>query len=197
MRLSRHTSKRCRASRSSWRRRRRRSGATSCSDALASARASVDATDEAALAERAGHRRAPRRRRGANIKITTPEDLPMAEAIAARRSSRRSGTTASRATATGRAGTGYDLHRLVDGPAADPGRRDDPVRPRARSATRTPTSSATRSPTRFSAPRASATSAATFPTPIRAWKDASSLDLLRRAVGAGRRARDSRSATST
>ena len=45
---------------------------------------------------------------------------------------------------TGRAGTGYDLHRLVDGPAADPRRRDDSRPSAARSATPTPTSSAMR-----------------------------------------------------
>ena len=41
-----------------------------------------------------------------NIKITTPDDLPVAEAIARGHASRR---------ARGRAGTGYDLHRLVAG----------------------------------------------------------------------------------
>jgi 2-C-methyl-D-erythritol 2,4-cyclodiphosphate synthase len=41
-----------------------------------------------------------------NIKITTPDDLAMAEAIARR---------AGRPARTGRAGVGYDLHRLVPG----------------------------------------------------------------------------------
>src|SRR5204863_6277789 len=41
-----------------------------------------------------------------NIKITTPEDLVVAEAIS------RGGASPA---ATGRVGTGYDLHRLVDG----------------------------------------------------------------------------------
>jgi 2-C-methyl-D-erythritol 4-phosphate cytidylyltransferase / 2-C-methyl-D-erythritol 2,4-cyclodiphosphate synthase len=67
-----------------------------------------DATDEAALAERAGH--AVRIVDGeiTNIKVTTPEDLAIAEAIATQQS-------ASKPPRTGRAGTGYDLHRLVDG----------------------------------------------------------------------------------
>src|SRR5262249_51652061 len=40
-----------------------------------------------------------------NIKITTPDDLAVAERVAGR----------SKAARTGRAGLGYDLHRLVDG----------------------------------------------------------------------------------
>ena len=65
-----------------------------------------DATDEAALAERAGF--AVRLVEGemTNIKITTPDDLVVAEAIAASREGRELSM---------RAGTGYDLHRLVEG----------------------------------------------------------------------------------
>jgi 2-C-methyl-D-erythritol 4-phosphate cytidylyltransferase/2-C-methyl-D-erythritol 2,4-cyclodiphosphate synthase len=75
-------------------------------DALAQAASHGDATDEAMLAERAGHpvhlvEGDPR-----NIKITTPDDLLFAEAVAAQRA---------RPARTGRAGTGYDLHRLVEG----------------------------------------------------------------------------------
>src|SRR5262249_43233937 len=66
-----------------------------------------EATDEAALAEPTGHAVHIVEGEASNIKITTPEDLTMAEAIAARAS-----TGPAR---TGRAGTGYDLHRLVDG----------------------------------------------------------------------------------
>ena len=66
-----------------------------------------DATDEAALAERAGYRVAIVPGEDTNIKVTTPEDLTMADAIA-----RKTGTLPAR---TGRAGTGYDLHRLVAG----------------------------------------------------------------------------------
>ena len=73
-------------------------------DALALA---GDATDEAALAERAGHTVRIVEGEATNIKITTPDDLLVAEAICRPRS-------ASPAR-TGRAGTGYDLHRLVEG----------------------------------------------------------------------------------
>jgi 2-C-methyl-D-erythritol 4-phosphate cytidylyltransferase/2-C-methyl-D-erythritol 2,4-cyclodiphosphate synthase len=67
----------------------------------------VDATDEAALAEHAGHPVRVVEGQASNIKITTPDDLVIAEAIA------RGGKPAR----TGRAGTGYDLHRLVAGRA--------------------------------------------------------------------------------
>jgi 2-C-methyl-D-erythritol 4-phosphate cytidylyltransferase/2-C-methyl-D-erythritol 2,4-cyclodiphosphate synthase len=68
-----------------------------------------DATDEAALAERAGYPVQLVEGEASNIKITTAEDLPIAEAIAKERG------LASRPARTGRAGTGYDLHRLVAG----------------------------------------------------------------------------------
>lgn len=64
-----------------------------------------DATDEATLAERAGHAVRLVEGEQTNIKLTTPADLPMAEAIA----------RAGQAAATGRTGFGYDLHRLVEG----------------------------------------------------------------------------------
>jgi 2-C-methyl-D-erythritol 4-phosphate cytidylyltransferase / 2-C-methyl-D-erythritol 2,4-cyclodiphosphate synthase len=67
-----------------------------------------DATDEAALAERAGHAVRIVEGEATNIKITTSEDLAVAEAIAQRQ-------TPSKPVRTGRAGTGYDLHRLVEG----------------------------------------------------------------------------------
>ncbi len=74
-------------------------------DALALASAASDATDEAMLAEQAGHPvhlvdGDPR-----NIKITTPEDLEMAERLIG---------TSNGASAM-RIGNGYDLHRLVAG----------------------------------------------------------------------------------
>lgn len=71
-------------------------------DALAVA---GDATDEASLAAQAGHEVRIVTGEETNIKITTPEDLVVAEAIS------RSG----RPARTGRAGIGYDLHRLVEG----------------------------------------------------------------------------------
>jgi 2-C-methyl-D-erythritol 4-phosphate cytidylyltransferase/2-C-methyl-D-erythritol 2,4-cyclodiphosphate synthase len=64
-----------------------------------------EATDEAALVERAGYTVSIVEGEPTNFKITTPEDLPIAEAIA------RQG----RPVRTGRAGIGYDVHRLVDG----------------------------------------------------------------------------------
>ncbi len=65
----------------------------------------ADATDEAALAEQAGHRVVVVEGEASNIKITTPADVAIAEAIGA----------AARPARTGRAGLGYDLHRLVEG----------------------------------------------------------------------------------
>jgi 2-C-methyl-D-erythritol 4-phosphate cytidylyltransferase/2-C-methyl-D-erythritol 2,4-cyclodiphosphate synthase len=76
-------------------------------DALALAEPGTEATDEAALAERFGHRVRIVEGEPSNIKITTPDDVPSAEVIA-----RRGQPKPAR---TGRAGTGYDLHRLVSG----------------------------------------------------------------------------------
>jgi 2-C-methyl-D-erythritol 2,4-cyclodiphosphate synthase len=130
-------------------------------DVLAAALAqSGDATDEATLAERAGHRVQLVEGEATNIKITTAEDLPVAEGIAQKLrladsglrvggsgvvdGISRGGNTqsdpasdpqshsqsnpqtnspsairhpqlSSRPARTGRAGTGYDLHRLVAG----------------------------------------------------------------------------------
>jgi 2-C-methyl-D-erythritol 4-phosphate cytidylyltransferase / 2-C-methyl-D-erythritol 2,4-cyclodiphosphate synthase len=70
-----------------------------------------DATDEAALVERAGHPVRIVDGESTNIKITTPEDLAIAETIALERDPSGRGKRAR----TGRAGTGYDLHRLVEG----------------------------------------------------------------------------------
>jgi 2-C-methyl-D-erythritol 4-phosphate cytidylyltransferase/2-C-methyl-D-erythritol 2,4-cyclodiphosphate synthase len=72
-------------------------------DVLAAADPGADATDEAALAERAGHPVRLVEGDAMNIKITTPEDLSMAEALLG------AGIPALRV------GTGYDLHRLVEG----------------------------------------------------------------------------------
>ena len=108
-----------------------------------------DATDEATLAERAGHAVRIVDGEATNIKITTREDLAMAEAIAMRiadgglriglrisdsqsaidNQSAIDGSAIHNQSAirtpqsamaggparTGRAGTGYDLHRLVEG----------------------------------------------------------------------------------
>jgi 2-C-methyl-D-erythritol 4-phosphate cytidylyltransferase/2-C-methyl-D-erythritol 2,4-cyclodiphosphate synthase len=66
------------------------------------------ATDEGTLAERAGHQVRLVEGEATNIKITTPDDLVIAEAIA-HAGLERAGSSATRA------GTGYDLHRLVPG----------------------------------------------------------------------------------
>ena len=71
--------------------------------AVTAGRAGVTATDEAALAERAGYRVHVVEGDPGNVKITTAEDLD-----AARRRMARGG-------AVQRVGTGYDLHRLVEG----------------------------------------------------------------------------------
>jgi 2-C-methyl-D-erythritol 4-phosphate cytidylyltransferase / 2-C-methyl-D-erythritol 2,4-cyclodiphosphate synthase len=96
-------------------------------EALAAAPGGMDATDEAALVERTGGTVRLVEGEQVNIKITMPEDLPIAEAIARtldgpvpsdgrHPADMRS---ASQADASPRplfrVGTGYDLHRLVDG----------------------------------------------------------------------------------
>ena len=70
--------------------------------AVAIGRSGIEATDEAALAERAGYRVHVVDGDPGNVKITTEEDLRLARA--------RTG-----ATSTTRIGTGYDLHRLIEG----------------------------------------------------------------------------------
>lgn len=66
-----------------------------------------DATDEAMLAERAGHPVRLVLGDTRNLKITTPHDLAIAEHLA--------GGGASRDVSPFRVGNGYDLHRLVEG----------------------------------------------------------------------------------
>ena len=73
--------------------------------AVAIGRSGVEATDEAMLAERAGYTVHVVDGDPGNVKITTEEDLTAARARAA----------GGKPARTGRAGTGYDLHRLVDG----------------------------------------------------------------------------------
>jgi 2-C-methyl-D-erythritol 4-phosphate cytidylyltransferase/2-C-methyl-D-erythritol 2,4-cyclodiphosphate synthase len=73
--------------------------------AIAAARSAVEATDEAALAERAGYKVHVVEGDPGNVKITTEADLAAARARHA----------AGKPARTGRAGTGYDLHRLVEG----------------------------------------------------------------------------------
>jgi 2-C-methyl-D-erythritol 4-phosphate cytidylyltransferase/2-C-methyl-D-erythritol 2,4-cyclodiphosphate synthase len=74
--------------------------------AVAAARSGVEATDEAALAESAGQAVHVVDGDPGNVKITTAEDLETARL--------RMGSPAA-AAGTSRVGTGYDLHRLVEG----------------------------------------------------------------------------------
>ena len=78
-------------------------------DALALEDAGAEATDEATLAERAGHTVRLVEGEPTNIKITTPNDLLVAEAIARGTVKRAVGERAGF-----RIGVGYDLHRLVE-----------------------------------------------------------------------------------
>ena len=74
-------------------------------DAVALGRSGLEATDEAALAERAGHPVRIVEGDPANMKITTASDLARAR--------QRQGHPL--AATPARVGTGYDLHRLVEG----------------------------------------------------------------------------------
>ena len=79
-------------------------------DVLAAAielgRSGVEATDEAMLAERAGYQVHVVDGDPGNVKVTTSADLDAARARLA---------STGKPARTGRAGTGYDLHRLVEG----------------------------------------------------------------------------------
>ena len=79
-------------------------------DALASTAAVTDATDEADLVERSGHHVQLVDGDPRNLKITTADDLAIAEGLA-----RGLGETTSAEQPTLRIGNGYDLHRLVTG----------------------------------------------------------------------------------
>jgi 2-C-methyl-D-erythritol 4-phosphate cytidylyltransferase/2-C-methyl-D-erythritol 2,4-cyclodiphosphate synthase len=72
--------------------------------ALSAAARGTEATDEASLAERAGFSVRIVDGEPSNVKVTTPEDLAAAATFGR-----------PLAVRTGRAGTGYDLHRLVPG----------------------------------------------------------------------------------
>ncbi|HEX2460190.1 MAG TPA: 2-C-methyl-D-erythritol 2,4-cyclodiphosphate synthase, partial [Vicinamibacterales bacterium] len=79
-------------------------------EALASVDAAAEATDEASLIERAGHRVQLVDGEARNLKITTADDLAAAEGLVEAVSGRRPiGASALRI------GNGYDLHRLVPG----------------------------------------------------------------------------------
>jgi 2-C-methyl-D-erythritol 4-phosphate cytidylyltransferase/2-C-methyl-D-erythritol 2,4-cyclodiphosphate synthase len=77
-------------------------------DALARAESAGDATDEASLAERVGHPVRLVEGDRHNLKITTMDDLMMAERLVGASEGRDAQTRL-------RVGNGYDLHRLVAG----------------------------------------------------------------------------------
>lgn len=85
-------------------------------EAVALGRQGVEATDEAALAERAGHPVRLVEGSARNMKVTTSEDLVIAGALVSETAA-GGGTAPGRGAAPGvlRIGTGYDLHRLVEG----------------------------------------------------------------------------------
>jgi 2-C-methyl-D-erythritol 4-phosphate cytidylyltransferase/2-C-methyl-D-erythritol 2,4-cyclodiphosphate synthase len=137
-------------------------------DAIALGRAGAAATDEAMLAEQAGHRVHVIRGDTANVKITTAADLD-----------------AARRAVTGRIGAGYDLHRLVEG------------RPLILGGVRVPSPCGALGHSDADVVCHAATDAILgaaalgdigrhFPDTDPAWKDASSLDLLRRAAAMAR-----------
>jgi 2-C-methyl-D-erythritol 2,4-cyclodiphosphate synthase/2-C-methyl-D-erythritol 4-phosphate cytidylyltransferase len=75
---------------------------------------SAEMTDDAGLVERTGHPVRVVEGDPFNIKITVPEDLVVAEAIARVRESEMFGPGGASVT-TCRVGHGYDLHRLIEG----------------------------------------------------------------------------------
>jgi 2-C-methyl-D-erythritol 4-phosphate cytidylyltransferase/2-C-methyl-D-erythritol 2,4-cyclodiphosphate synthase len=130
----------------------------------------VDATDEAALAERAGHTVRVVDGDPRNLKVTTPDDLAIAEQLLGR-------------SAVGqlRIGNGYDLHRLVTG------------RPLILGGVTIPFEKGLQGHSDADAVCHAVTDAILgaagagdigrhFPDTDAAWKDANSIDLLRRAA---------------
>lgn len=83
--------------------------------AVALGQGGVEATDEAALAERAGHAVRIVEGSARNIKVTTAEDLVIAEALVKADSSGGGQTARASGRPAFRVGTGYDLHRFAEG----------------------------------------------------------------------------------
>jgi 2-C-methyl-D-erythritol 4-phosphate cytidylyltransferase / 2-C-methyl-D-erythritol 2,4-cyclodiphosphate synthase len=136
-----------------------------------------DATDEATLAERAGHRVKVVAGDAWNLKVTTPDDLAIAERLMAKAAS----------VPALRIGHGYDLHRLVMG------------RPLILGGVSIPFDKGLQGHSDADAVCHAATDAILgaagagdigrhFPDTDPAWKDANSIDLLRRAGDIIRRA---------
>lgn len=76
-----------------------------------------DVTDDASMVEALGHRVRVYTGRYDNIKVTTPEDIALAETILTKRDQASVEAPAGAAAAAGaaRVGIGYDVHPLVDG----------------------------------------------------------------------------------
>ena len=146
-------------------------------DALALGEQSMDATDEAALAERAGHPVRLVLGEPTNIKITTPEDLPVMHAIAR---ARADGSAGSEDAA--RVGTGYDLHRLVEGRFLVLGGVTVPFERGALGHSDADVVCHAATDAILGA-AAQGDIGRHFPDNDPQWKDASSIELLRRAVG--------------
>jgi len=146
-------------------------------DAVRIGRSGVDATDEAMLAEKAGHAVHVVAGDRGNVKITTSADLEAAREAAG-----------SRPASAARVGTGYDLHRLVEG------------RPLVLGGVAVPAGRGALGHSDADVVCHAATDAILgaaalgdigvhFPDSDARWKDASSIDLLRRAAGLARDAR--------
>jgi 2-C-methyl-D-erythritol 4-phosphate cytidylyltransferase/2-C-methyl-D-erythritol 2,4-cyclodiphosphate synthase len=143
----------------------------------------VNATDEAALVELAGLPVRLVEGEASNIKITTPEDMVLGDAIAARQSAVGSEHAAGSLPArTGRAGTGYDLHRLVAGRPLIVGGITIPSERGALGHSDADVVCHAVSDAILGA-AGLGDIGRHFPDSDRRWKDANSIDLLRRVVG--------------
>jgi 2-C-methyl-D-erythritol 4-phosphate cytidylyltransferase/2-C-methyl-D-erythritol 2,4-cyclodiphosphate synthase len=138
--------------------------------AVAHGRAGAEATDEAMLAEQAGHRVHVVPGDAANVKITTAADLD-----------------AARGEVVGRIGTGYDLHRLVEGRSLILGGVRVPSRCGALGHSDADVVCHAATDAILGA-AALGDIGRHFPDTDPAWKDASSVDLLRRAAAIAREA---------
>jgi 2-C-methyl-D-erythritol 4-phosphate cytidylyltransferase / 2-C-methyl-D-erythritol 2,4-cyclodiphosphate synthase len=137
-------------------------------DAIALGRSGVEATDEAMLAEQAGHSVRVVDGSAANVKITTAEDLQVASRRLAERDS-------------GRIGVGYDLHRLAAGRRLMIGGVDVPAELGALG--HSDADVVCHAITDAILGAASAGDIGEhFPDTDAAWKDASSIDMLRQVV---------------
>jgi len=138
-------------------------------DAFAVGAGGEEATDEAMLAERAGHRVRLVDGDARNIKITTPDDLAMAEAMLGGR------------RALLRIGNGYDLHQLVTGRPLVLGGVTIPFEKGLQGHSDADVVCHAVTDAILGA-AAAGDIGRRFPDTDAAWKDANSLDLLRRAA---------------